>query len=361
MIPIFWKYLLKGYCKTFALCISGFVLLALVMRLKEIARFAALASSLLSIFQFIATQIPSILPECLPISCLIASIFLFQQMSRNQEITALRSSGLSLKSIAFPILIFSLFISLFAFYIGSEVAPLGRMKSHTILKKQNSTNPIQLLERQNLLKMRRAFVDIEEKKNDLTAKDILLITCNRLHNRLDLFHLEELNVQDNLLIGKNISIISHIPAPNFDTLIIENQDLMITNAETFSKLMLSQHWNLNTNQLTLPMLLIKTEEAGEDVKQRGATTEIVRRLCLAFSCCSLTFIGIAFGVEISRLHSAKGIIYASLLSLLMLSSFFIGKEFRLHPNLAILSYILPQPVILLAAIRTLKKVSAGKE
>jgi lipopolysaccharide export LptBFGC system permease protein LptF len=87
----------------------------------------------------------------------------------------------------------------------------------------------------------------------------------------------------------------------------------------------------------------------------------VRRLCLAFSCFSLTFIGISCGVEISRLHSKKGIFLASLLSLLILSSFFIGKEFRFHPALAILVYIVPQPIILLVAIKTLKKISSGRE
>jgi lipopolysaccharide export system permease protein len=363
LIPIFWKYLLKGYCKTLSLCIGGFISLLLVMRLKEIARFAALASSALSVVQFVLTQIPFIMPMCIPISCLIASVLLFQRMSRNQEMTALRSSGLSLKSIAFPILLFSLFISFLDLYIASEMAPLCRIKSRSIMKKQSSTNPIFLLERQNLLKIHHSFVDIEEKQNDLLAKDILFITYNNFHDRLNLFHFGELSVDEDLLIGKNVAIISHVPAIDFDTLVIENQQLMTTKAEVFSKLMVSQQWNLNANQLTLPMLLIKSEEKNSSTHERldSMTAEIVRRLAMALSCFSLTFIGIAFGVEIGRLHSKKGIFLASFLSLLVLSSFFIGKEFRFYPLLAILVYIAPQPIILLVAIRTLKKVSRGQE
>ncbi len=333
------------------------------MRLKEIARFAALASSPWGVFQFILAQIPSILPMCIPISCLIASILLFQRMSRNQEITALRSSGLSLTSIAFPILCLSLFISLLDLYIASDAAPLCRIKSHSIIKKQSSTNPILLLERQNLLKIHHSFVDIEEKKNDLLAKEILLIIFNNVHNRLNLLHIGELALQEDLLIGKNVSLLSHVPAKNFDTLIIENQDLMTTKAEVFSKMMVAQHWNLNANQLTLPMLVIKAQEntSISSLKQESMIAEMVRRVCLALSCFSLTFIGISCGVEINRLHSKKGLFLASLLALLILSSFFIGKEFRFRPSLAILSYILPQPIILLVAIKTLKKISAGKE
>ena len=124
MFPILWRYALQGYLRVFFLSVCTFIAVLLVSRFKEIARFAALSSDPLKTGLFLVYQFPLILPMAIPISALIASILLFQRLSRTYELTALRASGLSLGSILSPLLFGSLLPSLLNFSLAAEISPL---------------------------------------------------------------------------------------------------------------------------------------------------------------------------------------------------------------------------------------------
>src|SRR3990167_6985390 len=103
-MPILWKYLLRGYIQYFLLCVSAFVAILLVIRFQEIAIFASSGAKAKHISLFSLYQIPYILPIALPISCLISAMTLSLRMSSSLELTALRASGISLRTISYPIL-----------------------------------------------------------------------------------------------------------------------------------------------------------------------------------------------------------------------------------------------------------------
>src|SRR3569832_1685770 len=94
-MPILWRFLLKSYFQVFLLCMTSFIAALFVMRFKDIAEFATLNSDALSIFLFSLYQLPYVLPLAIPISCVIASMLLFQKLSHYQELTALRAAGVS--------------------------------------------------------------------------------------------------------------------------------------------------------------------------------------------------------------------------------------------------------------------------
>src|SRR5579872_4338640 len=114
-MPILWRYALQSYLRVFSLSISTFIAVLIVARFKEIARFTALSGDWLKTGLYIVYQIPAILPIAIPISALIASLLLFQRLSRTFELTALRASGLSFRSILSPILFCSLLLTFFNF------------------------------------------------------------------------------------------------------------------------------------------------------------------------------------------------------------------------------------------------------
>ena len=121
MIPILWRYALQSYLRVFLLSVCTFIAVLLVSRFKEIARFAALSSDSLKTALFVVYQFPLILPMAIPISALIASLLLFQRLSRGSELTALRASGLSLRSILTPLLFTS-------FSLPSSCSPLTEQR-----------------------------------------------------------------------------------------------------------------------------------------------------------------------------------------------------------------------------------------
>ena len=367
-MPLLWRYLLKSYFKVFLLSVTGFVSILLVTRLKEIARFSALSSNPFSVILYTFYQIPHILPIAIPISCLISSLLLFQKLSRTQELTAIRASGISLKEIIAPLFISATLLSILNFIICSEVTSKCRYKSKEIIYNQSTKNPISLLQRQSLIRLKNCYIDMKSSSDEKTAKNLFLIIKNKANSRLNLIYAHKLQFDRDLLIGNNVSIISHLKADKedfFDNLIIENQSEMVTKANALSKILKPSRWSLNSNFLNFRMLLVK----GKHDKLKTTTTkkkekiyvEIARRFSLAFSAFSFTFIGICFGMEISRTKSKKGLIFAAFLSLLILITFIVAKALKYYSLYATLMYILPQPLILIYAFKKLKKISGGRE
>lgn len=74
-----------------------------------------------------------LIPLALPLAILLSSVMTFGNLSENNELTALKSSGLSLYRIIQPLFILVLFIAGFTFYFSNYVIPVANLKWHTII------------------------------------------------------------------------------------------------------------------------------------------------------------------------------------------------------------------------------------
>jgi len=66
---------------------------------------------------------PFVLTQIIPISTLIACVYLLGNLNKNNEITALRASGISVWEILSPMLTAAFIISLFVFIVGDKMLP----------------------------------------------------------------------------------------------------------------------------------------------------------------------------------------------------------------------------------------------
>ncbi|OGN60090.1 MAG: hypothetical protein A3F40_02255, partial [Chlamydiae bacterium RIFCSPHIGHO2_12_FULL_27_8] len=343
-MPIIWKYLLKEYLKVFFLSIFSFIFILLITRLKEIAGFATLSNNFLYTILFALYQIPHILPISISISCLISISLLFQKLSKMHELTALRSLGLSIKNILTPILLMSFVFSLLNFLIVSEIGPISRYKSKELFYKNTSMNPLVLLQRrQKMSNIKNSYVEISTKNNDRSADDLLIITFNKANKRLNLINAKNLKLDENFLIGKDISIISYLDSKevnNFDNLAIENQLSFKTKASAISNMIKSNQWNMSSSAMCLKMLLLKIKDEKKILKNKknvSAIIEIAKRTAFGLSSFSFAFIGASFGISISRSGSIKNIILAILSTLVILISFTLGKSLKYYPIFSIIA------------------------
>lgn len=333
---------------------STFILVLIVARFKTIARFTALTGDFSKTGLFIVYQIPTILPIAIPISALLASLLLFQRFSRTFELTALRASGVSLSSILSPLLMSSLLIALFNFSICAEIAPYCRRESKTLLYKETSENPLLLLQRQKLVKIKHAYLNMKEVKDDETIKDLLLIAHNESNHRLNLISARKLHLNGEELIGSDLSIISYLKSDQgFDHLIIENQSSMSTSAPLLSSALKKNRPHFDLNALNLRMLRLTH-------KAKQARIEILRRITLSLAAFSFTLLGCTFGIEQGRNPSKRNLFYALLLTLSVLLSYLLGKELKSLPFLATLAFLLPHPFIWGCSILHLHRISKGK-
>lgn len=362
-MPIVWRYLLRNYLQVLFFCVLSFIAVLFVMRFKEIAEFTALNSHPLSVFLFSLYQIPYLLPEAIPISCLITSILLFQRMSNAQELTALRAAGFGVSSLLFPLLCASFVLSLVNFTLVSEVVPRTKSLTKELTYNMMSSNPFYIFHKIAEGKLTNAYVDIHALQGGSQANDVLLIMNNRSNGRLGIMTAKELLIDGPLLKGTHVSIVSSVDSKKkeaFDHLVIENQDMMETKAEHLSQLLKDVNWSLASDYLPLRMLLAKIALQKSFFKN-SASLDIARRFSIALTPFLFTFLGSVFGMEIGRQKTKKGILWAALLAAFYLSCFVGAKSMKSTPLIGWIIYFIPYPLILFCTFRSLRKVSRGVE
>jgi len=364
-MPILWRYLLRNFLQVFFLCVGSFISILIVLRFQEIARFATSGASKLTVTSFALLQIPYILPIAIPVSCLIAAILLFQRLSLTHELTAFRTCGLGLKSIITPLLLMGFLLTLVNFTITSEISTRCRSLSKMLIYEMAMANPLFILQKESLIKLKGTYYDIGILKANKYAEDILLVVKNSSNGRLTLMSAKELSLKGELLKGHQVTFISSVDAKKekgFDHLIIENQAEMNTKAANLSQFLQTIDWSTSFEYLPLRMILAHDIA----VKQRfalgkSAKLEIARRISISLAAFTFTLIGLAFGMQISRNRSKKGILWAIGLAAFFLICFITAKSLRHTPLLSTLIYLLPHPLIMLLSLRGLKAIRKGAE
>ncbi|HSX03479.1 MAG TPA: LptF/LptG family permease [Rhabdochlamydiaceae bacterium] len=363
-MPIFWRYLLYHFFQVFSLSVCSFISILLVTRFQDIARFASTGAAKTFVCLFVCYQIPSILPMAIPISCLIASILLFQRLSKSHELTAFRSSGLGLFTIAFPLFFIGAILALLNFVIVSEIAPKCRALSKSLAYEMTATNPLSLLQKDTLVKLKNTYFDMKVLKSGKYAKDIIFIMRNLSNQRLGLLTAKELSLDGEYLTGQSVTFISSIDskkAENFDHLVIENQVEMRTKTAELSQFLHPNNWNFNFDYLSIPMIRAKrvAEDGSAGHIPYKSYQEIARRFTLALAAFTFTLIGTTFGIEVGRNRSKTALFWALGLASLFMLCFLTAKSMK-HATLApILCYLLPHPFIILFCMRHFKKIAEG--
>lgn len=87
----------------------------------------------------------SLLPLALPLAMLLSSIMTVGNLAEKNELTALKSSGLSLFRILRPLIIICLFISAFTFYFANYVIPIANYKWRALIYDIQETKIAMLL------------------------------------------------------------------------------------------------------------------------------------------------------------------------------------------------------------------------
>ena len=88
------------------------------------------AKILVELFAFASANLVTM---ALPLAILLSSIMTFGNLGENYELVAMKSSGISLRRIMAPLIIFNLIISGLAFYHSNYVMPVANLKFKTLL------------------------------------------------------------------------------------------------------------------------------------------------------------------------------------------------------------------------------------
>lgn len=383
-MPLLWRYLLYQFLKVFTLCVVAFVIILMTLRLEEIAHFAALGSESFTILWFALQQIPYILPIALPISALISAILLMQSLSKSHELTAMRACGFSLKDVLTPLLSAALFLSALNFYIISELATTSHLNAGLLKNQLRAINPLVLLHSKHLMLTKGFYFDtLGPSRIGELAQDIILISPNKRHDRLNLMVAKKLQASPVSFVGHHMSFLTSLRADEnepHEHMLLENINKTSTTIKDFSQMFENKIWAINNDHLNLPMLLVKVHNEAQQLEQLRKNTpgdsskikeslqtcrrcylEIIRRISVAFSVFTFTLMGMAFGINISRHASKRNVIYVVLLGSMYLITFFGAKEADYNLILGSLLYTIPHAIIIGASLLMLKRINHGIE
>ena len=361
-MPVLWRYLLQSYLRVFFLSVASFVGVLFVLRFKDIARFAALSADGVKTALFVLYQFPHILPIAIPISALIASFLLFQRLSSTYELTALRASGLGWAGLMTPLLAAALGICLLNFSICAELAPYCRRESKTLLYRKTAMNPLLLLQRQQLLRVKNTYLNLKIKNEGQSAKNFVCISYNDSTERLHLVHIKHLEILGDELIGRHAAILSHLPSEQreeFDCSLLENQESLTTSAPLLTSALKGRRPTAEPNALNLKQLNLQRTEIRGKKKAQLAWIEMLRRYSLSAAALSFTLLGCAFGVQTGRSPSRKALGQACIWTALVFASYLLGKSLKSVPFLAMLALLAPHPLLWAASLHRFRKISRG--
>lgn len=80
-------------------------------------------------------------PMALPLGILLASLMTFGNLGENYELVAMKSAGISLKRIMWPLIIVSFLMSAFAFFFANNIMPKANLKAMALLHDVRSQKP----------------------------------------------------------------------------------------------------------------------------------------------------------------------------------------------------------------------------
>lgn len=127
------KYIVRDFIAAFFFCISLLIVLGVIGDilgfLDDIIKNNIPLTSILAFYAYLA---PFAFVNMMPFACLLSSVYVFNTLSKNQEVTAVIVSGVSLWKLIKPVLFVSVILSLLAFLVNDRIVPSTMEKANII-------------------------------------------------------------------------------------------------------------------------------------------------------------------------------------------------------------------------------------
>lgn len=137
-------YILKQFIRNFLFGLLCFVVIFILVDLFEnLDKFIDKNLSYGYIVQYYQYFIPEILRLITPVGMLLATLFTMSRFTNYSEMTAINSSGISLYRFAAPIMIFSIFITIFSIYFNGWLVPQSNSLKFNFERKYLDKNKIE--------------------------------------------------------------------------------------------------------------------------------------------------------------------------------------------------------------------------
>jgi len=303
--------------------------------------------------QAVGLLVPFVWVFALPMGMLTATLLIFGRFSADQELTAVRASGVSLLSLISPILLLSLALCALSALVNLEVAPRCRVAYKTLIDSLRGQFLNAQLPEGRVVKDFPGYIFYigKNRKGNLQdvivfdeAKNIILkaprgrleVDIPNQQMNLHLYDAKGLTGGNPLFVGEPILPIKLSPLEK------NNQRPKISDM-TFLQLRdelrdLERRMNISEplSKLSAEQLQVKRDESR---KRRKDLTSVVRvqihqQVSFSFACFGFTLVGIPLGIRVHRRETNIGIAMALMLVAIYYSFIVLGKALDTRPEFA---------------------------
>jgi lipopolysaccharide export system permease protein len=131
------RYLLSQHLRVVGVCLVGLTSIYLIVDFVEkVRKFVSYKAELHHILWYFALKLPSILFQITPLAVLMSSLLTLAILSRHNEITAMRSSGVSLYRVVIPFLAVAQAMTLLMLWANDAVIPGANQQAELVREMQ---------------------------------------------------------------------------------------------------------------------------------------------------------------------------------------------------------------------------------
>ena len=317
-------------------------------------------ATLIGVAEAIGLLIPFVLVFALPMGMLTAALLVFGRFSADQELTAARSSGISLVALIMPILALSLLLCGVSAWINMEVAPRCRIAYKELLTRMGYKVAGTLLPQDRFLTFGKNTVyvggnDGHELSDILVfiqpdstnsfefvikaPRGVLEVSNQQVTLRLfDARSVQRRVGEENWIPGVtgNLAVVLPSPADNSSDKKPQLTDMTFGQLQAELRRLERRFSQADTGEME-PDEMRKWAQELQNEKQdvtMPVRVQIHRQVASAFACFGFTLVGIPLGIRAHRRETNAGVAMALALVFIYYSFVIVGQALQTHAEWA---------------------------
>lgn len=312
------------------------------------------------VFEAVGLLIPFVGVFALPMAMLTATLLVFGRFSADQELIAVRASGISLLSVITPVLLLSLFLCGVSAAVNMEIAPRCRVAYKDLLFKVRVELVNAQLPEGRFITSFPGYMFYVEKNRKQNLQNVMVfqmengIVTTTLHAPRGQLHVDTTNRQVivELFNVKSVRLENGHSIPvsfsKFPIILDLNQQSKSPQKPPITDLTFTQlrdEMRDLENRLSLPAPLQKLspgqlrDQKRELERQRSDLTsplrvQIHRQAAFSFACFGFALIGIPLGIRVHRRETNVSFFIALVLVLIYYGFILLGQSLAMRPEYA---------------------------
>jgi LPS export ABC transporter permease LptF len=296
------------------------------------------------IVSFIGYVLPFSLSLTIPWGFLTALLLVFGKLSAENELTAMRASGISFARLFLPIGILAVILTGICLWINVDVAPRAQEKMRATLYNIATSNPIALFGSGQVIEDFPGHRIYVEKKKGNILENVTVFKINERNNPTQVIHAKRGRLEiENLGPGENANPEEkRITLRMYDAQFEQRDENApsdpgrisqgITMTEADVSISLKELYEKNKKRASLGgMTISELQNAKNSANESAVKTEVNKRFSFSMACLAFALIAVPFGVTAQRRETSIGFAFSLAIALVYFLFIIVADTLRNNP------------------------------